>query len=78
MEHFYLILYSIADNNIMNELTAREIADILHIEVDTAKRRIQRLKIKPIRYVGPTAIYDPSVPDAIRNVPDKGRPKKQT
>jgi predicted ArsR family transcriptional regulator len=63
--------------NNMDELTAREIADILHIEVDTAKRRIQRLKIKAARYVGPTAIYDPSVVDAIRNIPGKGRPKKR-
>jgi hypothetical protein len=58
-----------------SSLTVMEIADILHIAVDAAKRRMQRLAIKPVRYVGPTAIYDPAVLDILRNVPGKGRPK---
>jgi hypothetical protein len=37
---------------------------------------MKRKGIKPIKIVGQTGIYDPSVVEAIRNVPGKGRPPK--
>jgi DNA-binding Lrp family transcriptional regulator len=60
----------------MDELTVKEIADSLGIPTETVKSRIKRARIDPVRYVGPTAIYAPEVLEAIRNVPGKGRPKK--
>ena len=46
----------------------------LGIAPDTAKQRLFVAKIKPITR---EAIYDKSALEAIRNVPGKGRPKKE-
>jgi predicted ArsR family transcriptional regulator len=61
----------------MDELTVREIAEKLGINPGAAKIRLQRQGIKPIKIVGQTAVYDPAVVEAIRNVPGKGRPPKK-
>jgi hypothetical protein len=60
----------------MDELTIAEIANILSINQKAASTRLRRAGIKPMRLVGTTGIYDPSAVDAIRDVPGKGRPKK--
>jgi hypothetical protein len=65
------------DHRGMEELTAKDIAALLGIPLETVKSRLKRKKIEPVRYVGPTGIYDPSVVDKIRAVPGKGRPRKQ-
>ena len=62
-----------ADNGDMKGMTIDEIAAELGIPWKTAHKRIEKLGIKPLSY---KAIYDPSVVDAIRNVPGKGRPRK--
>jgi predicted ArsR family transcriptional regulator len=54
-------------------MTIDEIADELGIPWKTAHKRIETLGIKPLSY---KALYDPSVVEAIRHVPGKGRPKK--
>ncbi|GHU14185.1 hypothetical protein FACS1894161_4730 [Spirochaetia bacterium] len=58
----------------MKGMTIDEIADELGIPWKTAHKRIETMGIKPLSY---KALYDPSVVEAIRNVPGKGRPKKQ-
>jgi len=60
----------------MNEMTIKEISEALSITQGAAKRRLQTSGIKPLKLIGQTGIYDPSVVEAIRNVPGKGRPKK--
>jgi predicted ArsR family transcriptional regulator len=57
----------------MKGMTIDEIATELGIPWKTAHKRIEKLGIKPLSY---KALYDPSVVEAIRNVPGKGRPKK--
>jgi hypothetical protein len=52
--------------------TAREMAEILGINLKAANLRIFRAGIKP---VSKDALYDESALEAIRNVPGKGRPK---
>ena len=59
-----------------NGLTIAEMANELKRQPDTVKRQLQRKGIKPASYAGPTALYDASALEAIRNVPGKGRPKK--
>ena len=61
-----------SDNMNMEGYTAKEIADILGINLKAAKLRIFRKGIKPITK---DALYDKSVIDAIRDV-TMGRPKK--
>jgi hypothetical protein len=61
----------------MTGMTIAEMAAELKREPDTVKRQLQRKGIKPTGYAGPTGLYDPSALEAIRNVPGKGRPKKQ-
>ena len=39
-----------------------------YVPTETVKSRIKRAKIKPVRYVSPTAIYAPGVVEAIRDV----------
>ncbi|MDR1902411.1 MAG: hypothetical protein LBQ88_09055 [Treponema sp.] len=63
----------IADIGIMKGMTIDEIAEELGIPWKTAHKRIEKLGIKPLSY---KALYDPSVVEAIRNVPGKGRPPK--
>ena len=61
---------------VMNGLTIREIAEILNIEPKAVTARLLNAGIQPKQKAGRTNIYDPSVVEAIRNVPGKGRPKK--
>ena len=60
----------------MNAMTAKEIAEILNIHPKAVKSRLRRARIEPIAYAGPTAMYDPSCVEAIREVSKGGRPKK--
>ena len=53
--------------------TARQIARILGISYDNARKRIEKAKIKPITK---DAIYPFDTPDKIRKVKPVGRPKK--
>jgi orotate phosphoribosyltransferase-like protein len=55
-------------------LTVKEIAKELNISPNTAKHRIFVLGLKPVSV---DALYEKSALEAIRNVPGKGRPKKQ-
>ena len=57
----------------MEGYTAREIADILGINLKAAKLRIFREGIKPITK---DALYDKSVLEILKNTPGRGRPKK--
>ena len=66
----------IVDIETMDGLTVKEIAERLGITSDTAKKRLQKHKLTPKEYAGPTALYDPSVVDKIRKVAPVGRPKK--
>lgn len=59
-------------------MTIAEFAATLKRAPGTVKMQLIRKGIKPIGYAGPTALYDPSSLEAIRNVPSKGRPKKIT
>jgi hypothetical protein len=61
----------------MNELTVKEIAEILDRPFETIKVQLRTAGIEPVRKVGRTNIYAPSVVEAIRSVPGKGRPKKE-
>jgi hypothetical protein len=67
-----------SDIKTMNGLTIREIADLLKIEPKAVTARLLTAEIKPKQKAGRTNIYDPSVVEAIRNVPGKGRPKKKS
>jgi orotate phosphoribosyltransferase-like protein len=58
----------------MEGYTAQEIADILKISLNTAKQRIFRAGLKPITK---DALYDKADLEKIRNVPGKGRPRKE-
>jgi len=71
-----ILLFFFADNDTMNAMTAKEIGEILGIHPKAAKTRLRRAGIEPVTYAGPTAMYDPSCVEAIRDVPGKGRPKK--
>jgi hypothetical protein len=54
--------------------TIQEIADTLKIPYKTAHKRLETAGIKPILKED---LYPESALEAIRNVPPKGRPKKQ-
>jgi len=57
----------------MEGYTAKEIADILGINLKAAKLRIFREGIKPLTK---DALYDKSVLEILKNTPSRGRPKK--
>jgi len=61
----------------MKEITIKEIAEKLGISQTAAKGRLYRLDIQPLRLIGNTGIYDPSVIDKIKNVNPVGRPPKK-
>jgi hypothetical protein len=62
----------------MNGLTIKEMAEFLDLSQPAVKMRLRvAADIKPIEYAGPTAVYDKSALEAIRNVPGKGRPPKK-
>jgi len=69
----FIIFDKLADNMRMNGYTAAEMAEILGINLKTAKLRLFRAGIKPVTK---DALYDKSALEAIRNVPGKGRPRK--
>jgi hypothetical protein len=52
----------------------QEMADKLNLKFSTVSMRLHRLGIEPVTS---EALYDKSALEAIRNVPGKGRPKKQ-
>jgi predicted ArsR family transcriptional regulator len=54
--------------------TVREMAEKLGISPNTAKHRIFQLGIEA---VSKDALYEASALEAIRNVPGRGRPKKE-
>jgi hypothetical protein len=58
----------------MEGLTIDEMAEILGIPRNTIAIRINRAGIEPLTK---SAVYDKSVLDVIRDVPGKGRPRKQ-
>jgi hypothetical protein len=58
----------------MNGITIDEMANILGLPYKTVAQRILRARYEPI-FSG--NLYSKDVLDAIRNVPGKGRPKKQ-
>jgi hypothetical protein len=60
----------------MEELTVSELSTELGLLPVTVKKRLQKHGLKPVRYVGITAIYDPSVLDIIKTSNQVGRPKK--
>ena len=62
-------------HNIKEGWTTSEMAVELGIEPNAVRQRLYVAKIKPITA---EAIYDKSALEAIRNVPGKGRPKKET
>ena len=67
------IFNKLSDKEVMNGMTIDEIANELGIPWKTAHKRLEKLGIKPLSY---KALYDPSVVEAIRSVPGKGRPRK--
>jgi hypothetical protein len=60
----------------MNGMTVNEVGAALGIHPKAAKTRLRRANIKPIGYAGPTALYDPSCIENIKEVSKGGRPKK--
>jgi IS30 family transposase len=61
----------------MEGMTIAEIATELKRKPGAVKMQLIRKNIKPKGYAGPTAIYDKTALEAIRNVPGKGRPRKK-
>ena len=57
----------------MEGYTMTEMAELLDVPVKTVNMRLFRAGIKPMTK---DALYNKSALDAIRNVPGKGRPKK--
>jgi hypothetical protein len=55
-------------------ITLSEISKELNVPVNTLRQRISRLGIRPITQ---EAIYAPEVLETLRNVPGRGKPKKQ-
>jgi orotate phosphoribosyltransferase-like protein len=59
----------------MEGLTITEMSKILKVSTDTVVKRLQRAGIKPVTR---EVMYDKSALEAIRNVPGKGRPRKNS
>jgi len=66
-----------ADNRSVEELTVKMMSESLNLLPVTVKKRLQKHKIKPVGYVGSTAIYDPSVLEIISLSNPQGRPPKK-
>jgi predicted ArsR family transcriptional regulator len=76
VKKFVIFFTFLADTDIMDGMTAKEIGEALGIHQKAAKTRLRRANIAPIGYAGPTAIYPVEAIEQIRDVPGKGRPKK--
>jgi hypothetical protein len=61
----------------MEGMNVNEIGAVLGITGKAAKQRLRAKDIKPIGYDGPTAKYDPSVVEQIKEVSKGGRPRKK-
>jgi hypothetical protein len=66
-------------NHDMEGLSVAEIARTIGITARAAKARLERRGIEPKAYIGggPTALYDASAVDLIKESPGPGRPKKK-
>jgi hypothetical protein len=58
----------------MEGITVVEIARLLNTSSDAVRKRLNRLGVKPLRYIGSAAIYRESDIDLIREAP-RGRPR---
>ena len=58
-------------------MSVRDMAEKLNIPMDTVKSRLRALGVKPLKYIGQAAIYDPGALDLIREPKPRGRPKKK-
>jgi uncharacterized protein YjcR len=67
---------TISDMKDMEGFTVKEIVEKLGITPDTAKKRLQKHGIKPIKYAGPTAMYEETAVAKIRVSAPVGRPPK--
>jgi hypothetical protein len=61
----------------MTELTIKMMSESLNLLPVTVKKRLQKHKLKPVGYIGITAIYDPSVLEVIKVSNPQGRPPKK-
>jgi hypothetical protein len=61
----------------VKELTIKMMSEKLGLLPVTVKKRLQLHGIKPVQYIGNTAIYDPSALEAIKKSNKQGRPKKK-
>jgi predicted ArsR family transcriptional regulator len=59
----------------MEEITVLDIAQGLGISSDAVRKRLNRLEIKPLRYIGSAAIYSNEAIELIRDHGTRGRPK---
>jgi predicted ArsR family transcriptional regulator len=59
----------------MEGITVLEIAQKLGISSDAARKRLNRLGVEPLRYIGSAAIYREAALEAIKDRGARGRPK---
>jgi predicted ArsR family transcriptional regulator len=59
----------------MEGITVVEIAQRLNISSDAVRKRLNRLGVKPIRYIGSAAIYREIDIKTIQDHGNRGRPK---
>jgi predicted ArsR family transcriptional regulator len=71
---FIDIFLFLSDNGDMEGLTIDEMAEILGVKRQAIEKRLKRLGIEPLTK---SAVYDKSALEVIRDVPGKGRPRKQ-
>jgi predicted ArsR family transcriptional regulator len=59
----------------MEGITVLDIAQRLGISSDAARKRLNRLGIKPLRYIGSAALYRENDIEVIQDHGTRGRPK---